>query len=65
MQIFFLNGLWRLLKNGHLPAKLYSSAPRGEGNAQSWKIVAKWSFLTVFSKIWLKTPSHKSVGMET
>ena len=27
MQIFFLNGLWRLLKNGHLPVKLHSSAP--------------------------------------
>ena len=24
---FFLNGLWRLLKNGHLPVKLHSSAP--------------------------------------
>ena len=29
MQIFFLNGLWRLLKDGHLPVKLHSSAPRG------------------------------------
>ena len=29
MQIFFSNGLWRLLKNGHLPVKLYSSAPPG------------------------------------
>ena len=28
MQIFFLNGLSRLLKNGHLPVKLHSSAPR-------------------------------------
>ena len=27
MQIFFLNRLWRLLKNGHLPVKLYLSAP--------------------------------------
>ena len=27
MQFFFLNGLWRLLKNGHLPVKLHSSAP--------------------------------------
>ena len=27
MQIFFLNGLWRLLENGHLPVKLHSSAP--------------------------------------
>ena len=27
MQIFFLNRLWRLLKNGHLPIKLHSSAP--------------------------------------
>ena len=27
MQIFFLNGLWRFLKNGHIPVKLYSSAP--------------------------------------
>ena len=27
MQIFFLNGLWRLLKTGHLPVKLHSSAP--------------------------------------
>ena len=26
MQIFFLNGLWRSLKNGHLPVKLHSSA---------------------------------------
>ena len=24
---FFLNGLWRLLKNGYLPVKLHSSAP--------------------------------------
>ena len=29
MQIFFLNGLWRLLKNGHFPVKLHSSAPSG------------------------------------
>ena len=29
MQIFFLNRLWRLLKNGHLPVKLHSSAPPG------------------------------------
>ena len=29
MQIFFLNGLWRLLKDGHLPIKLHSSAPPG------------------------------------
>ena len=28
MQFFFLNGLWRLLKNGHLPVRLHSSAPR-------------------------------------
>ena len=27
MQFFFLNGLWRLLKNRHLPVKLHSSAP--------------------------------------
>ena len=27
MQIFFLNGLWRFLKYGHLPVKLHSSAP--------------------------------------
>ena len=27
MQIFFLNGLWRFLKNGHLPVKLHSSSP--------------------------------------
>ena len=25
--IFFPNGLWRFLKNGHLPVKLHSSAP--------------------------------------
>ena len=30
MQIFFLNGLWRLLKNGHLPVKLHSIAPPGQ-----------------------------------
>ena len=24
---FFLNGLWRFLKNGHLPVNLHSSAP--------------------------------------
>ena len=29
MQIFFLNGLWRFLKNEHLPVKLHSSAPPG------------------------------------
>ena len=29
MQIFFLNGLWKSLKNGHLPVKLHSSAPPG------------------------------------
>ena len=28
LQFFFLNGLWRLLKNGHLPVKLHSNAPR-------------------------------------
>ena len=27
MQIFFLNGLWTFLKNGHLSVKLHSSAP--------------------------------------
>ena len=27
MQIFFLNGLWRFLKDGHLPVKLHSGAP--------------------------------------
>ena len=27
MQMFFLNGLRRFLKNGHLPVKLHSSAP--------------------------------------
>ena len=27
MHIFFLNGLWRFLKNGHLPVKLHSSVP--------------------------------------
>ena len=30
MQIFFLNGLWRFFKNGHLPAKLHSSASPGD-----------------------------------
>ena len=29
MQFFFLNRLWRLLKNGHLPVRLHSSAPPG------------------------------------
>ena len=29
---FFLNGLWRLLKNGHLPVKLHSSAPPPPGS---------------------------------
>ena len=28
MPIFFLNGLWRFLTNGHLPVNLHSSAPR-------------------------------------
>ena len=32
MQVFFLNGLWRFLKNGHLPVKLHSSAPPGSKN---------------------------------
>ena len=27
MQIFFLNGLWKLFKNRHLPVKLHSSVP--------------------------------------
>ena len=31
MQFFFLNGLFRLLKNGHLPVKLHSSAPPPPG----------------------------------
>ena len=39
MQIFFLNGLWRFLKNGHLPVKLYSSAPPPAG-MQSRKTMA-------------------------
>ena len=30
MQIFFLNGLWRFLKNGNLPVKLHSSDPPGD-----------------------------------
>ena len=29
MQIFYQNGFWRLLKNGHLPVKLHSSTPPG------------------------------------
>ena len=36
MQIFFLNGLWRFLKNGHLPVKLHSSAPPGFVNIFAW-----------------------------
>ena len=36
MQIFFLNGLWRSLKNGHLPFKLHSSAPQGIGHIKIW-----------------------------
>ena len=35
MQIFFLNGLWRLFKNGHLPVKLHSSAPPGQKALQA------------------------------
>ena len=36
-QFFFLNGLWRLLKNGHLPVKLHSSAPlRGQIISVTW-----------------------------
>ena len=31
MQISFLNGLWRSLKNGHLPVMLHSSAPGNNG----------------------------------
>ena len=27
MQFFFLDGLWRLLKNGHLPVKLPVQVP--------------------------------------
>ena len=27
MQIFLQNGLWRLLRNGHLPVKLHWSVP--------------------------------------
>ena len=31
MQVFFLNGLWRFLKNGYLPVKLHASAPSPRG----------------------------------
>ena len=37
----------------------------GGGEGQSWKSASKWSFLAVFSKILLRTPSHKSVAMES
>ena len=33
MQFFFLKGLWRLLKDGHLPVKLHSSVPRVSDSA--------------------------------
>ena len=39
MQYFFLNGLWRFLKNGHIPIKLHSSAPRVQKKARKPKIV--------------------------
>ena len=43
MQIFFLNGLWRFLKNGHLPVKLHSSAlpPRSDRGHESERKVQK------------------------
>ena len=31
--IFFLNGLWKFLKNGYLPVKLHLSAPGGSSSA--------------------------------
>ena len=37
----------------------------GRERGQRCKIVSEWSFSVVFSKIWLETPSHKSVAMET
>ena len=41
MQIFFLNGFWRLLKSGHLPVKLHSSAPRGKNLHSTIRLWAK------------------------
>ena len=35
MQFFFLNGLWKLLKNGHLPVKLtFKCPPPPTGNRE-------------------------------
>ena len=44
MQIFFLNGLWRLLKNGHLPVKLHSSTPPGISMLITWDSCSKSRF---------------------
>ena len=52
MQIFFLNGLWRLLRNGHLPVKLHSSAPPPPGAIGSSDLVGRKSkcyFIIKFS----------------
>ena len=37
INFFFLNGLWRSLKNGHLPVKLHSSAPPPRGHQSKSK----------------------------
>ena len=64
VQIFFLNGLWRFLKNRHLPVKLHSSAPQviydlleDSGGMSSWQFIKEKlklhidSYLDVFDTV--------------
>ena len=59
MQILFLNGLWRFLKNGHLPDKLHSSAPRVwliQLGFRNYFILKHYRFLTTSMLLGLLRP---------
>ena len=56
MQIFFLTGLWKFVKKGHLPVKLHSSAPRASGRSYHQKIGSQ-------VKTFLLAPSLKILSL--
>ena len=53
---FFLNGLWRVLKNGYLPVKLHSSVTRGFYCTTVWKL---------FSKIFIRSQKMHHVELNS
>ena len=58
MQILFLNGLWRLLKNGHLPVKLHSSALPPWALISLELTVGQWLWLQIIRSMKLKIDTY-------